>query len=87
MVRSIIATGAGFRGGGSETYNGAAGTSYKDFYTLSTTTANGGKAKVLPVLQDIFIVNNALVDNVVEGYPSGSYARGGRWEWWRWCNR
>jgi hypothetical protein len=22
-------------------------------------------------------INNALVDNVVEGYPSGSYARGG----------
>ncbi len=77
--KSVIATGAGFRGGGSKAYNGAAGTSYKDFYTLSTTTANGGKAEGIAGTPRYIFVNNALVDNGVanEGYPGGSNARGG----------
>ena len=34
------------------------------------------KEKVLPEHRDILYYNVALVDNVVEGYPGGSYARG-----------
>ena len=74
---TVNALGAGFRGGGSKSYNGAAGTSYKDFYTLSTTNANGGKAEGIAGTPRYIFVNNALVDNVVEGYPGGSNARGG----------
>jgi hypothetical protein len=73
----VDASGAGFRGGGSISYNGAAGTSYKDFYTLSTTTANGGKAEGIAGTPRYIFVNSVLVDNVVEGYPGGSNARGG----------
>jgi hypothetical protein len=75
--QTVNAMGAGFRGGGSKSYSGAAGTSYKDFYTLSTTTANGGKAEGIAGTPRYIYFNNVLVDNVVEGYPGGSNARGG----------
>jgi hypothetical protein len=75
--KTVNASGAGFRGGGSKTYSGAAGTSYKDFYTLASTTANGGKAEGIAGTPRFIYYNNVLVDNVVEGYPGGSNARGG----------
>ncbi len=74
--QTINASGAGFRGGGSRSLNGAAGTNKNDFYTMSTVNANGGKGEGIAGTPRFMYVNNALLDNVLEGYPSGSYARG-----------
>ena len=71
----ITAVGAGFRGGGGVTKSGAAGT-LLDNYTLSTNNANGGKGEGIAGTPRYMNVNFALVDNVVEGYPGGSFARG-----------
>jgi hypothetical protein len=74
--QTINAAGAGFRGGGARSLNGAAGTNKNDFYTMSTANANGGKAEGIAGTPRYMDVNNTLVDNVLEGYPSGSFARG-----------
>src|SRR5450755_349668 len=73
----IDASGAGFRGGGSRVLGGAAGTNKNDFYTMSTANANGGKGEGIAGTPRFMYVNNVLVDNVLEGYPGGSSARGG----------
>jgi hypothetical protein len=74
--QSISAVGAGFRGGGGRKLAGAAGTSKTDYVTLSTVAANGSKAEGIAGTTRYINNNGALLDNVVEGYPNGSYARG-----------
>ncbi len=74
--QKINALGAGFRGGAGRKLGGAAGTNQTDFYTLSTTNANGSKAEGIAGTPKYLNVNNVLVNTGVEGYPSGSYARG-----------
>src|SRR5450755_1456906 len=74
--KTINAAGAGFRGGGSRALGGAAGTTKNDYYTMSTANANGGKAEGIAGTPRFIYFNNALVDNVLEGYPGGSSARG-----------
>jgi hypothetical protein len=74
--KTVNAVGAGFRGGGSVSLNGAAGTNQSDFYTTTAVTANGGKAEGIAGTPRYVMFNGALVDNIVEGYPSGSRARG-----------
>src|SRR5450432_4635061 len=74
--KNISAVGAGFRGGGSQSMSGAAGTLKTDYYTTSAQNANGGKAEGIAGTPRYVLFNGALVDNIVEGYPSGSRARG-----------
>ena len=71
----ITALGAGFRGGGAVAKSGAPG-NLLDNYTMSTNNANGSKGEGIAGTPRYLNVNMALVDNVVEGYPSGSFARG-----------
>ncbi len=42
------------------------------FIVLSTQNANAGKAEGVAGTPRYVYFNDALVDNVVEGYPSGS---------------
>jgi hypothetical protein len=74
--QTINALGAGFRGGGGVNKTGAAGF-LTDNYTMSTNNANGSKGEgIAGTPRYIMDFNFTLVDNVVEGYPSGSFARG-----------
>ncbi|MDP4130681.1 MAG: T9SS type A sorting domain-containing protein [Bacteroidota bacterium] len=73
---TIDADGAGFRGGGGRKLSGASGTNQTDYYTLSSTKANGSKGEGIAGTPRYLNFNNALVNTGVEGYPSGSYARG-----------
>ena len=74
--QTINALGAGFLGGAGRSLTGAAGTSKLDFVTLSTTAANGSKGEGIAGTTRYINNNGALLDNVVEGYPNGSYAKG-----------
>ena len=74
--KTINALGAGFRGAGGRKLTGAAGTNQTDFYTLSTTAANGSKGEGIAGTPRYLNVNNVLINTGTEGYPSGSYARG-----------
>ena len=73
--QTIDASAAGFRGGGAVTKTGAPG-NLTDNYTMSTNNANGSKGEGLAGTPRYVNFNFTLVDNVVEGYPSGSFARG-----------
>ncbi len=73
--QTVNALGAGFRGGGGVVKSGAAG-ALTDKYTTSTNNANGSKGEGLAGTPRYINNNFALVDNVVEGYPSGSFAQG-----------
>jgi hypothetical protein len=73
--KTINALGAGFRGGGGRSLNGGSG-SKSDYYTLSTNNANASKGEGISGTPRYINNNGVLLDNVVEGYPSGSYARG-----------
>jgi hypothetical protein len=77
--KSVIGVGAGFRGGGGRALGGAAGTNKTDFYSLSTLDAHASKGEGIAGTPRYLTVNNALVDlgALNEGYPGGSYARGG----------
>ncbi len=71
----ITALGAGFRGGGGVNKTGAAGTLF-DYYTTATNNANGSKGEGISGTPRYMNFNFTLVDNVVEGYPGGSFAKG-----------
>jgi hypothetical protein len=73
--QTISALGTGFRGGAGINKTGAAG-SLLDNYTMSTNNANGSKGEGIAGTPRYVNFNFTLVDNVVEGYPSGSFARG-----------
>jgi hypothetical protein len=74
--QTITALGAGFRGGGGVAKSGAPG-NLTDNYTMSTNNANGSKGEgIAGTPRYVMNFNFTLVDNVVEGYPSGSFARG-----------
>jgi hypothetical protein len=76
---TIDATGAGFRGGGGRRFGGESGSasdSWKYFYAASSLQANGSKGEGIAGTPRYLNYNNALKDNLVEGYPSGSYGRG-----------
>src|SRR5450432_833878 len=75
--QTVTATGAGFRGGGGRALSGQAGLNKTDFYGVSTNNAHASKGEGVAGTPRYLDINNSLVDNVVEGYPSGSYARGG----------
>jgi hypothetical protein len=75
-AKTINAVGAGFRGGAGRSLAGASGTSKTDYATLSTVAANGSKGEGIAGTTRYINNNGALLDNVLEGYPNGSYARG-----------
>jgi hypothetical protein len=72
---TIDASGRGFRGGGGRLLTGGSG-SNSDYMTLSTNNANASKGEGIAGTPR-FVWNNGIVaDNVTEGLPGGSYARG-----------
>jgi hypothetical protein len=77
---TITAAAMGFRGGGGLNLTGQAGMLKTDYVTLSTKAANGSKGEGIagtPRFINTFINGvYAVQDNVVEGYPNGSFARG-----------
>ena len=81
--QSIDVSGRGFRGGAARSLAGGAGAN-TDFRTLSTVATNGGKGEgVAGTPRWMFIPTTANdntagsnLDTGVEGYPSGSHARG-----------
>jgi Secretion system C-terminal sorting domain len=74
--KTVSALGAGFRGGGGRQLHGQAGVTKNDFYDPATTTAQASKGEGIAGTPRYLYYNNVLVDNVAEGYPGGSYARG-----------
>ena len=75
--KTVTATGAGFRGGGGRALSGAPGLNKNDFYGLSTNNAHASKGEGVAGTPRYIYYGGALVNTGVEGYPSGSYARGG----------
>ncbi|MBI5964683.1 MAG: DUF11 domain-containing protein [Chloroflexi bacterium] len=65
----------GFRGGGGRQLAGGAGAN-TDYRTLSTVNANGAKGEGYAGTPRYLNDNGALLNNTVEGYPSGSFGRG-----------
>ena len=63
----------GFRGGGGRSISGN-GTA-NDYRCLSTGNAHGSKAEGIAGTPR-YIWNGAVVDNLIEGYPNGSYCQG-----------
>lgn len=74
----ISAAGAGFRGGGGISVNGASGLLNTDFATVSTGASNGSKGEGIAGTPRFVNNNNTLLDNgpALEGYPGGSFAAG-----------
>jgi uncharacterized repeat protein (TIGR01451 family) len=83
---TVSLDGQGFRGGGGRILAGAAGTLATDVVTLSTQATNGSKGEgiagtphyIAPTLSTITPATTATNTGqaVLEGLPSGSYARG-----------
>jgi len=72
---TVDASGRGFRGGGGRRLTGGGGTS-TDYVTLSTNNAHASKGEGLAGTPRFVWFEGAVVDNLVEGLPTGSYARG-----------
>jgi hypothetical protein len=72
---TIDASGRGFRGGGGRRLTGGSG-SNTDYMNVSTNNAHASKGEGIAGTPR-FVWNNGLVaDNIAEGLPGGSYARG-----------
>ncbi len=74
--KTISAQATGFRGGGGRILNGQSGLNKNDFYGPSTNNAHGSKGEGAAGTPRYMNYNNVLLDNVAEGYPGGSSARG-----------
>ncbi|PWT77185.1 MAG: hypothetical protein C5B59_04615 [Bacteroidetes bacterium] len=78
--KTISAAGAGFRGGGGMSLQGAAGFLKTDYVTMSAPTVNTNASKAEGIAGTPRYLNNngVLLDNgaAKEGYPNGSFARG-----------
>jgi hypothetical protein len=70
--QKIFAYGAGFRGGAAPLQTGGAGTLNTDYITTTANTTNGPKGEGIAGTPRWV----AGTDNLVEGYPGGSWARG-----------
>jgi len=73
---TVSVNGMGFRGGATRSLGGAAGLNNTDYRTLATVNANASKGEGIAGTPRYMLVNNALVDTGIEGYPNGSSARG-----------
>jgi uncharacterized repeat protein (TIGR01451 family) len=65
----------GFRGGGAQQLAGGSG-SNTDYRTLATNAANGSKAEGNAGTPRYMYDGSSVIDNLVEGYPNGSFGRG-----------
>jgi Secretion system C-terminal sorting domain len=77
--KTISGKGVGFRGAGGRSLGGvgaAPGYSKTDYRTMSTAAVNGGKGEGIAGTPRYMNNNGVLLDNTLEGYPNGSYARG-----------
>ncbi|HEY6900242.1 MAG TPA: hypothetical protein VI233_06355, partial [Puia sp.] len=76
--QTIDASGLGFRGGGGRSLSGAGSGANTDYYTLSSSNANGSKGEGIAGTPKYTnnSSNNALDVAPNEGYPNGSYAMG-----------
>jgi hypothetical protein len=73
---AITASNLGFRGGGGRQLTGGAGVN-TDTRTLSSNNNHGSKGEgIAGTPRYTRSLANVLVDNLVEGYPNGSYAKG-----------
>src|SRR5205085_436444 len=72
---TISASGLGFRGGGGRALAGGAG-SNTDYGTAASNAANGSKGEGIVGTPRYVLDGTSLLDNLLEGYPGGSYARG-----------
>ncbi|HEY0026932.1 MAG TPA: hypothetical protein VGC35_03590 [Allosphingosinicella sp.] len=72
---TVDASGRGFRGGGGRRLTGGGGTS-SDYVTLSTNNAHASKGEGLAGTPRFVWFEGTVVDNVAEGLPTGSSARG-----------
>lgn len=73
---SVIADGLGFRGGATTTQTSGSGAN-TDYRTPVTNNANGSKGEgVAGTPRYVFTAPGTLTDTGVDGYPSGSRARG-----------
>jgi hypothetical protein len=78
--QTINAIGAGFRGGGGRRLHGVGGTGggylKTDYRTPTSVAINGSKGEGIAGTPRYINNNGVLLDNTLEGYPNGSYARG-----------
>lgn len=72
---TVSVDGKGFRGGGAQQIFGGSG-SQTDYRTLSTNAANGSKGEGIAGTPRFVYDGFSVIDNTVEGYPNGSFARG-----------
>jgi hypothetical protein len=75
----IDASGMGFRGGGGRSLTGqSSGVNKNDYYNLSSNNAHGSKGEGVAGTPRYIYAGSVtgIIDNILEGYPSGSYARG-----------
>jgi hypothetical protein len=75
--QTVTASGAGFRGGGGRKLSGANGLSNSDYMTTRSSNANGSKGEGIAGTPAYILNAGSVVYSGVEGYPGGSYARGG----------
>ncbi len=75
---SVSVNGMGFRGGGTRQLTGGSGGSNTDYRNVTTLSAHGGKGEgIAGTPRYIFDATlGAITDNLIEGYPNGSTARG-----------
>ena len=75
--KTVSASGAGFRGGAGRKLSGSPGLSKNDYETYDSLNANGSKGEGIAGTPRYPNTGGVvLFDNLVEGYPGGSYARG-----------
>ncbi|AEV98397.1 hypothetical protein A4D02_22400 [Niastella koreensis] len=77
-AHQIIATGAGFRGGGGKSYGSGGTGTYTDYTALSTANACASKGEGIAGTPRYLNINGVFKDNgtALEGYPNGSFDRG-----------
>ncbi|MFK7888970.1 MAG: hypothetical protein AB8G16_19095 [Gammaproteobacteria bacterium] len=73
--QTVDASGAGFRGGGARNSTSGSGVN-TDYRTPSSNNANGSKGEGIAGTPRLVFDGLSLLDNVIEGYPNGSFARG-----------
>jgi len=75
--QTVTASGAGFRGGGGRQLLGASGLSSSDYMTTIGSNANGSKGEGIAGTPAYVLSAGSVIYTNYEGYPGGSYARGG----------
>ncbi len=74
--QTVSASGQGFRGGSYYALGGASGYLSTDYYSPSYGGTNASKGEGIAGTPRFMYYNGAILDNQVEGYPGGAFARG-----------